>query len=96
MVLPAGETVMLFRLIPALVTVRTAVARKPPDSALMVATPTATPVANPELLMVAIPVSDEVHIAVEVRSLLLPSENKLLAVNCCVLPTVVEAEPGET
>lgn len=93
---PEGDTAMLSKLVPALVMVRTAVAWKLPDTALMVTTPTAAPLASPELLTVAIVVSDELHCAVEVRSLLLPSENEPLAVNCCVLPTAVETEPGAT
>ena len=94
MVAPEGDTVILTRLVPALVTVRIAVAWKLPDTALIVTTPTAAPLASPELLTVAIAVSDELHCAVEVRSLLLPSENEPLAANCCMLPTPVETEPG--
>ena len=96
MLVPEGETVMLFRLTPALVTVKTAVAWTLPETALIVTTPTATPLASPELLTLATVVSEELHCTLEVRSLLLPSEKEPLAVNCCMPPTAVEAEPGET
>ena len=44
-----------------------------PDAAVMFVEPAPTAVANPELLMVATPVAEEVHVAVAVRLAVLES-----------------------
>ena len=67
-----------------------------PDSAVMVTTPMATPLAIPALLTEATLVSEELHCAEAVTSLLLPSENFPVAVNGCVAPAAIEVEPGDT
>ena len=55
------------------VTVMAAELVKAPDLAVIEAAPLATPVTTPEVLTVAIFVSDEVQVAEELRSLLEPS-----------------------
>ncbi len=53
--------------------------------AVMVVVPTATAVASPEELIVAVEVDDEVHVASLLTSLVVPSPSVPVAVNCCVL-----------
>ena len=77
-----GDRVIDVRLAAALVTVRIAVPLILPDCAVTVTTPTATPLAAPALLTDAKFVSDELHCTELVMSLLLPSENFPVAVNC--------------
>ncbi len=64
--------------------------------AVIIEFPAATPVASPELLMVATPVVLDFQVAVELQSLLDPLEYAQVAVNCCVAPTAVETDVGET
>lgn len=87
---------MLVKFVPALVTVKVVVAWMPLVCALMVTTPTATPLAMPEEFTVAIVLSEELHCAVAVRSLVPPSENEAIAVNCLAPPTPIDTEPGKT
>ena len=58
----------------AVATLRVAVACRPPDVAVIVVVPTAEPMATPGPLMLAMVESEEVHCAVEVISLEVPSE----------------------
>ena len=53
-------------------------------------------VARPDLLIVATAVLDELQLAEEVRSFLLPSLNVPLAVNCWVEPTTMVELAGVT
>jgi len=53
-----------------------------PEVAVMLAVPTAAPVANPLLETVAVAVAEELQVTLEVKSLELPSENVPFAVNC--------------
>ena len=69
-----GDTEMETRLAAAVATLRVAVACKPPESAVIVAVPTLEPMATPGPLMLATVESEEVHCAVAVMSLELPSE----------------------
>lgn len=57
-----------------------------PDTALIVVVPTATPVAIPAELMVAILGLDDDHVAVLVRFCVVLSLNAPVAVNGCVPP----------
>ena len=67
-----------------------------PTLAWIVVRPAATPVANPELLIVATVVAEEVHVAVEVRFCVLLSEYVPVAVNCWLPPELTEAFAGVT
>ncbi len=58
----------------------------------MVAVPAATPVTRPELLTVAIDVFDEL----QVTFLLVAFDGETVAVSCCVVPTLTEADVGLT
>jgi hypothetical protein len=94
----AGVIVKVGAIVP-LVTVRTAV----PGStvvdgsvAVMVATPVAIPVARPWVDTVAVVFIDDVQVTESVRSLLLRSEYRPVAVNCSVWPTPMEATVGVT
>jgi hypothetical protein len=73
------------------VTVNVAVAEKPPDIAVMVVVPAATAVASPlepvALLIDAMPVPLELHVAAAVRSCVVPSEYIPVAENCWVVLT---------
>jgi len=69
-----GDTEMETRLAAAVATLRVAVPCRPPDCALIVAVPTLEPMATPGALMLAMAESEEVHCAVAVISLELPSE----------------------
>jgi hypothetical protein len=62
----------------------------------MVVLPGPTPVAKPVVLMVATPVFEEVHVAVLVRSFVLPSEKWPVGENCCVVPCAIEGLGGVT
>jgi len=67
-----------------------------PDAAFIVAVPSATLVANPSLLTVAIVVADDVQVAVVVRFCVVPLLYVPVAVNCCVYPFATDAVPGVT
>ena len=62
--------------------------------AVIVVVPTATAVAKPEELTVAVEVDDEVHVAWLLRSLVVPSPSVPVAVNCCVFPGWMEGVVG--
>lgn len=66
---------------PALVTVRVAVPCTVADLAVIVAVPGATPLASPVASIDATLVLEELHCAVAVRSFVVPSENRPVAVN---------------
>lgn len=57
-----------------------------PVVAVIVVEPTARHVASPVLLIVAIPLFDELHVTDAVKSRVLPSEKVPVAVNCLVVP----------
>jgi hypothetical protein len=82
---PLGEvTAMLVTTL--LLTLKVVDALRFPEVAVIVLLPVAVPaVARPELLMLAMLVSEELHVTVEVTSRELPSPNDPMAVNCCVL-----------
>src|SRR5208283_2644235 len=67
-----------------------------PEVAVKVVDPTATPVANPLLLMVAAAGFDELQVAEAVRLLVVPLEYVPVAVNCCVDPPATEELEGVT
>jgi len=67
-----------------------------PDTAWIAVFPSATPVANPPLVIVATPVFVELHVAVLVRFCVLPSLYVPVAVYCCVAPTSIEKFAGVT
>jgi hypothetical protein len=77
-----GETLMLTSTAGA--TVRAAVPEMSPEVAVMVVAPVPTPVARPELETVAVPVTDDDHVAELVRSAVLRLEYVPVAANCCV------------
>lgn len=62
--------------------------------AVIVAVPSVSIVAKPELFTVATLVADELHVAILVTSLVLPSENAAVAANCCVLPAMMDVLLG--
>jgi len=64
------------------ITFSAALPLRPFCDALIVVAPVATPVANPELLMLATFVDEELQLTDEVTSLLLLSPNAPIAVNC--------------
>src|SRR5438046_231021 len=67
-----------------------------PTDAVMVELPTVTPVAKPELLMVAMLPDDEVQIARLLTSCVELSVNVAVAVNCWVAPAGIVALAGVT
>ena len=67
-----------------------------PDVAVIVTCPAPTAVITPLASTVARLWLDEAHVAVCVRSFVLPSLYVPVAVNACVAPTLTVAEPGET
>jgi hypothetical protein len=60
-----------------------------PELAVTVVAPTATAVARPPLLTVATDGFDELQVACEVRSFVVPSENVPVAANCWVAPILI-------
>jgi len=78
------------------VTVSTVVPVIVPEVAVMVVVPTATAVAKPATLMVATAGVAESQLAVEVRFLVLPSLYVPVALNCWVVPAVMEGLDGVT
>ena len=67
-----------------------------PDVALMFAVPAATLVASPVLPTVAVDVVSDDQVADAVRFCVLPSVKVPVAVNCCVVPSAIEAVWGVT
>ena len=90
----AGVTAMDCRV--AAVTVSTVEPTIDPDVALIVLVPTATAVANPPALMVAVVVVPEAHVTEAVRFCVLLSLYVPVAVNCCVRPLATEGLAGVT
>ncbi len=66
------------------------------DVAVIVEVPTPAPVARPAALIVAIVVSPDDHVTLDVRFCVVPSLNVPVAVNCCVAPLVIEGFAGVT
>jgi hypothetical protein len=60
----------------------------------MVAIPTPVPVTRPEGLTVARPFDEEVQLAVEVKSSVVPSEKTPVAVSCTLVPLAIEGFGG--
>jgi len=77
-------------------TVRVAFPEALPEAAVMVAEPAPTDVASPALLIVAIDISEELHVTCVVRSCLLLSEKIPVAVNCCLVPRAMLGFVGVT
>lgn len=92
----AGETLIELKLTAATVTSRLANPWIVPDFAVIVTVPLITPVAIPFELMLAIAESEELQTTEPVMSLLLPSENLPVAVNCWVAPAPMAVVPGDT
>lgn len=65
-------------------------------AALIDVVPTATPVATPELAIVAAAGFVDVHVTWLVRSFVLPSEYLPVAVNCFVVPAAMDGDAGVT
>ncbi len=65
------------------------------DLAVMVVLPSATPVARPELLMVATPGEEDVQVTCEVTSPFVLLPKVAVAVNCCVVVGVRKALAGD-
>jgi hypothetical protein len=65
------------------------------DFAVIVVVPSATPVANPELSMVAMPVVDEVQVTCEVTSPVLLLPKVAVALNCWVAFGMTKGPVGE-
>src|SRR5215813_11287116 len=81
----------------ALPTASVVVPETPPEVALIVVLPGATPFANPgvpETLIVATDGLDEAHVTLAVMSRVPPSENLPVAVNFCVRPAATEGLVG--
>jgi hypothetical protein len=73
-------------LIVVVLTVSVVLALTLPEVAFMVVLPVLAPaVANPDVLMVAMPAEEEVQVTVELTSRDVPSPKLPVAVNCCVL-----------
>jgi hypothetical protein len=66
-----------------------------PNVAVMLVLPAATPLARP-IEIVASAGTEEIQVTLEVRFCVLLSLYRPVAVNCCVAPTVMEAEAGLT
>lgn len=92
----AGEITIEVKFPAAAFTVNVAVAFTVPDWAVMVADPDAAEVAIPPALMLATLVSEEAHCTELVTSLVVPSENCALAVNCWLAPTPMDVAFGDT
>ena len=67
-----------------------------PDVAVMVAVPTPPPVASPVELTTAMVVSDVVHVTEVLKSCVLLSENRPVAISCCVVPFAIFGLVGAT
>jgi hypothetical protein len=80
----------------AAVTVRVVEPLTVPETALIVLVPTATPVANPPVVIVATPVVAELHVTELVRFCVELSENVPVAVNCCFAPALIDGFAGVT
>jgi len=65
-----------------------------PEVAVTVAVPTPMLCASPALLIVAVETVSDDHVAVLVRSCLLPSVNVPVTVNGCVVPSAMEGLAG--
>jgi hypothetical protein len=78
------------------VTLREVVPLTDPDVAIIVADPTAAPLARPVAFTVATPVLEDVQLTEDVRSLVLPSVNVPVALNCSVVPRAIAGLAGLT
>jgi hypothetical protein len=92
----AGVTAMETNVGAAAVTVRVVEPSMFPEVAVIVAVPGPLAVAKPLAAIVATFRFDELHVAVVVRFWMLPSLYVPVAVNCCVLPFVIEGVAGVT
>ncbi len=91
-----GATLIELKFTAATVTFRFAIPWTVPDFAVMVTVPLITPAAIPLELIVAIAGSEELQTTEPVTSLLLPSENLPMAVNCWLAPAPIAVVPGDT
>ena len=62
----------------------------------MVVDPGPTALAKPAVLIVATPAAEELQVTVPPRFCVLPSLNVPVALNCCVLPLVIDGFTGVT
>jgi hypothetical protein len=76
-------------------TVKVALPFTPLVIAVMCAVPCATPVASPLLFTVAIEVASELQVKIAPTTMF-PLESLATAMNCCVLPTLMDGVPGVT
>jgi hypothetical protein len=67
-----------------------------PEIAKMLALPAATPVASPDVAIVATAGVSEFQVTEAVRFCVLPSEYVPVAVNCCVVPLAMDGLAGVT
>ena len=65
-----------------------------PSMAVIVVEPLLTPVAKPDVLIVATPVGGAIHATVLVKFWVLPSVYVPIAVNCTVVPDCIEGFAG--
>jgi hypothetical protein len=79
-----------------LVTVKVVEPSIAPKAAPIVVCPSATALASPAAFIVATPGADELHVAVFVRSCVLPSLYVPVAVNCCAWLGKIEGFAGVT
>jgi len=79
----------------ALLTATEAVPVTDPEVALIVADPAPTAVATPEESTETLLFAEDDQ-ATDVSNCVLPSSKVPTAVNCCVVPSAIEAVPGET
>ena len=80
----------------AAVTVSVVLPEMEPEVARIVVEPAPTAVTRPAVLIVATVPAEELHVAVLVRSCVVPSLNVPVALNCCVWPLVIEELAGVT
>jgi len=99
-VVPSGIVevggVMAIETSAAAVTVNSIELLTPPELAVTVVVPIPLLCASPAVLIVAVAVVSEDHVAELVRSFVVPSVNVPVAVNCCVVPRAIDGVAGVT
>jgi hypothetical protein len=76
------------------VTVKMADPLTEPEVAPILVVPCPRLVARPALLIVAVPIADDVHVTEGVKFCVLPSVYVPVAVNCCVFPWAIDEAAG--
>ena len=93
---PVGDITMDFKFAEATeVTFKVAVAWSAPVCAVIVTVPGREPIASPDFAIRAMLEFVELHCAMFVTSLAVPSENWAVTLNCCNTPAPIDAEYGE-